>query len=587
MPSNTPLQITLTANDGSNHIYISADTSLNVMTLTLTNTTTANIVFQQYTGGGFAINELPAGNSGIYLLFNGLLSNAIISGMSITAPGWAVQMQQNNQSGEYLVLLPSSNISLAPGDSINFTLGFPVITGSANSGYFSCQYVNVQAGLPVSGGEQLYVMLVYPPRTDGSAPAALPVQFEFIGSNIVYNGGIINQLSFRVTNTSDAPLIPGGTASWGSSTPQFKLHFIQDNSSTAGSLLTNSQAGSVNISIQQLYQNKLCIEKEPSTTPQFWIIEEDETLLGTDGTILGTGASASVSFMASSIITGVAGSITMAVLEYSGFPGYEDGQLTAEIQVKDAPPADPVISSFSAASYLINIINTGNNISIAWNVLNATNVTIFKDGERMYSGSLMNATTGAIINHTTNFTLTAYNADQKSVSQTFIIQVDTVPIGTIMMWHGLLSTLPVGWHVCDGTNNTPDLRERFVLGASGDSSGSIIQPAPNTNPLHYLNTSGGGNTHTHSVTTYTQNFTTNKDGEHGHRITFDKTKDVSSGSNNSNSYYHGDGDQGTDNDATNSLHSHTFTIPQLTGSAQAANADLPRYYALYFIMKCS
>jgi hypothetical protein len=36
----------------------------------------------------------------------------------------------------------------------------------------------------------------------------------------------------------------------------------------------------------------------------------------------------------------------------------------------------------------------------------------------------------------------------------------------IIQWSGD-ATLPTGWAACDGTNGTPDLRDRFVLGAEG------------------------------------------------------------------------------------------------------------------------
>ena len=44
--------------------------------------------------------------------------------------------------------------------------------------------------------------------------------------------------------------------------------------------------------------------------------------------------------------------------------------------------------------------------------------------------------------------------------------------GLIAMWHGTVASIPSGWHLCDGTAGTPDLRNLFVVGASGDS-GSV------------------------------------------------------------------------------------------------------------------
>lgn len=45
----------------------------------------------------------------------------------------------------------------------------------------------------------------------------------------------------------------------------------------------------------------------------------------------------------------------------------------------------------------------------------------------------------------------------------------TLPIGAIIMWSGLQASIPVGWNLCDGSNNTPDMRGLFTMGASVDS----------------------------------------------------------------------------------------------------------------------
>lgn len=42
----------------------------------------------------------------------------------------------------------------------------------------------------------------------------------------------------------------------------------------------------------------------------------------------------------------------------------------------------------------------------------------------------------------------------------------TLPSGLIVMWSGTLTAIPQGWQLCDGTNGTPDLRDRFIVGAS-------------------------------------------------------------------------------------------------------------------------
>lgn len=42
-----------------------------------------------------------------------------------------------------------------------------------------------------------------------------------------------------------------------------------------------------------------------------------------------------------------------------------------------------------------------------------------------------------------------------------------VPTGVITMWSGSINDIPDGWSLCDGTDGTPDLTDRFVVGAGG------------------------------------------------------------------------------------------------------------------------
>ena len=49
-----------------------------------------------------------------------------------------------------------------------------------------------------------------------------------------------------------------------------------------------------------------------------------------------------------------------------------------------------------------------------------------------------------------------------------------VPTGAILMWSGLLSAIPSGWVLCDGTGGTPNLLAKFIRGIATDA----------TNPQH-------------------------------------------------------------------------------------------------------
>jgi len=53
-----------------------------------------------------------------------------------------------------------------------------------------------------------------------------------------------------------------------------------------------------------------------------------------------------------------------------------------------------------------------------------------------------------------------YEAIEKKVSE---LKEATVPTGIIVMWSGLINSIPNGWALCDGTKGTPDLRDRFIM----------------------------------------------------------------------------------------------------------------------------
>lgn len=55
-----------------------------------------------------------------------------------------------------------------------------------------------------------------------------------------------------------------------------------------------------------------------------------------------------------------------------------------------------------------------------------------------------------------------------------------VPIGGIIMWSG--TTVPTGWALCDGSQSTPDLRNRFIVGSYNTSkTGITTQSGPGFN----------------------------------------------------------------------------------------------------------
>lgn len=74
-----------------------------------------------------------------------------------------------------------------------------------------------------------------------------------------------------------------------------------------------------------------------------------------------------------------------------------------------------------------------------------------------------------------------------------VIRPHLMPAGIILMWSGNINSIPDGWQLCDGSNGTPDLRNRFIVGAGASYN------VGNNGGSNTKNTSNDGN-HDHGGT---------------------------------------------------------------------------------------
>lgn len=72
-----------------------------------------------------------------------------------------------------------------------------------------------------------------------------------------------------------------------------------------------------------------------------------------------------------------------------------------------------------------------------------------------------------------------------------------VPYGAILMWSGIVADIPESWALCDGTNGTPDLQNRFIVGA-GDTYAELATGGAAT--LTGSATIDPGGAHSHTLT---------------------------------------------------------------------------------------
>ena len=121
--------------------------------------------------------------------------------------------------------------------------------------------------------------------------------------------------------------------------------------------------------------------------------------------------------------------------------------------------------------------------------------------------------------------------------------VPGVPSGAIILWSGASNAIPSGYALCDGNNNTPDLRNRFIVGAG---SGYTVDQT-------------GGSADATLV-------------EHTHNLLYNH------------------GSFGGSSGAVTPRSGNTPVTPGISGrvsteGSSATNANLPPYYALCYIMK--
>ena len=139
----------------------------------------------------------------------------------------------------------------------------------------------------------------------------------------------------------------------------------------------------------------------------------------------------------------------------------------------------------------------------------------------------------------------------------------TLPSGMILLWSGAVGSIPSGYYLCDGNNGTPDLRNRFLIGAGNTYS---------------VNQTGGSAdaivvSHTHTATS------TVTDPGHFHSYNFPAT---------GNSYGSNGGgliNSGVATNTSTATTGLTVATTNATAGTSGTGANLPPYYALAYIMK--
>jgi hypothetical protein len=146
--------------------------------------------------------------------------------------------------------------------------------------------------------------------------------------------------------------------------------------------------------------------------------------------------------------------------------------------------------------------------------------------------------------------------------------------GMIVMWSGTIATIPSGWLLCNGSSGTPDLRNRFVIGAFSDDSGVAKTTITGSS------TQTGGSkdaivvSHTHTATVTDTGHT--HDAPNG--ANFFTTEPLLS--------FNSAGAFTINNDNKSTASNTTgISVNNSTEGSSGTNANLVPYFALAFIMK--
>lgn len=157
------------------------------------------------------------------------------------------------------------------------------------------------------------------------------------------------------------------------------------------------------------------------------------------------------------------------------------------------------------------------------------------------------------------------------IATTAFVLANAIPSGLISMWSGTIASIPSGWYLCNGSNGTPDLRNKFVIGADAD-----VTSVAKTSITGSATQTGGTKdavviSHTHTATV--------TDPGHNHLLY------IEGGSNSETNAGGLDGNNNSTKTHRSSTATTGISISNSTEGVSGTNQNLPPYYALAFIQK--
>ena len=225
------------------------------------------------------------------------------------------------------------------------------------------------------------------------------------------------------------------------------------------------------------------------------------------------------------------------------------GLITARSGIKIGPTAGVAGTFFADGSYITAGIVTASSFRGDGSQLTGIDASSLKSGGvvKVQANSHGAVTTGVM-------TATSFVGNGAGLTG-----IQGIPTGVIMMWSGTIATIPSGFALCDGSNNTPDLRDKFIVGAKQDDGVGAASTAK-SNITGSLAATGGSTS-----------ATTSQEGVHEFTGSEDNSAQVQDASSSYN---------GIQNKNSRDRHQHgidwrhTHTVP-----------TIPPFYAIAYIMK--
>ena len=189
------------------------------------------------------------------------------------------------------------------------------------------------------------------------------------------------------------------------------------------------------------------------------------------------------------------------------------------------------------------------------------------DSDSLTVGGAFTCSGAAVFSSTVSLGATATATTQSAgdnstkVATTAYVANNAIPSGGIIIWSGSSAAIPSGWYLCNGSNGTPDLRNRFVVGAgstyavgnTGGSADAIVVS-------HNHTASDSGHTHSIGIGVATGGVGLTVTGGFRDRVIVKDNGPID----------------------TNSA---SASITVASAGASGTNANLPPYYALCYIQK--